>query len=41
MTGDQEVTALIADAEFFGNPHNPGDQIGLNWDQKNQHQLNA
>jgi len=41
MAGDQEVTALIPDAEFFGNPHNPGDQIGLNWDQKNQHQLTA
>jgi putative spermidine/putrescine transport system ATP-binding protein len=39
--GDQEVTALMPDAEFFANPHNPGDQIGLIWDPSNQHQLTA
>lgn len=41
IAGDQEVTALMPDAAFFANPHNPGDQIGLNWDHKDQHQLTA
>lgn len=39
IAGDQEVTALMPDALFFAAPHNPGDQIGLIWDQANQHQL--
>ena len=41
IAGDQEVTALIPDAEFYANPHNPGDQIGLIWDEEDQHQLTA
>jgi putative spermidine/putrescine transport system ATP-binding protein len=41
IAGDQEVTALMPDASFFAKPHNPGDQIGLIWDQKLQHQLTA
>ena len=41
IAGDQEVTALIPDAEFYANPHNPGDQIGLIWDEVDQHQLTA
>jgi putative spermidine/putrescine transport system ATP-binding protein len=41
MAGDQEVTALITDAAFFSNPHNPGDRIGLRWDANNLHQLTA
>jgi putative spermidine/putrescine transport system ATP-binding protein len=41
IMGDQEVTALMPDAQFFAKPHNPGDQIGLIWDQTNQHQLTA
>jgi putative spermidine/putrescine transport system ATP-binding protein len=41
IVGDQEVTALMPDASFFAKPHNPGDQIGLIWDQKLQHQLTA
>jgi putative spermidine/putrescine transport system ATP-binding protein len=40
-SGDQEITALMPDAAFFANPHNPGDQIGLIWDPSNQHQLTA
>ena len=41
IAGDQESTAVIPDAAFFAAPHNPGDQIGLIWDQANQHQLIA
>jgi putative spermidine/putrescine transport system ATP-binding protein len=41
IAGDQEVTALMPDAAFFAKPHNPGDQIGLLWDQTSQHQLTA
>ena len=41
IAGNQAVTALMPDAAFFANPHNPGDQIGLIWDQKLQHQLTS
>lgn len=41
IAGDQEVMALIPDATFFANPQHPGDQIGLNWDAENLHQLTA
>ena len=39
--GDTEVTAVLPDAIFFANPHNPGDAIGLTWDEKHQHMLRA
>lgn len=41
VAGEQEVTALMPDAAFFANPHNPGDRIGLTWDSESQHQLTA
>ncbi len=41
IKGDQEVTALVPEAKFFAEPHNPGDQIFLFWDQNNQHHLTA
>lgn len=41
IAGDQEVSALIPEAEFFTNPLNPGDQVGLIWDQNNLHKLTA
>ncbi len=41
IAGDQEVTALIADADFFAHPHNPGDRIGLTWDANSLHPLTA
>ena len=41
IAGDQEVTALMHDADFFAKPHHPGDQIGLIWDHTNQHKLTA
>ena len=37
--GDQDVTAVIPDAAFFAQPHNPGDHVGLTWDQQDLHQL--
>ena len=41
IAGDQEVTAIISDAEFFSDPYSPGDSVSLNWDKKNIHQLSA
>lgn len=41
IAGDQEVTAVMSDAAFFAKPLNPGDHIGLFWDQTSQHQLTA
>lgn len=41
IAGDQDMLALIPDSEFFANPHNPGDQIGLHWDANDQHKLTA
>ena len=41
IAGDQEVTAIVPDAAFFAAPLNPGDHIGLIWDQKNEHKLSA
>lgn len=41
IAGDQEITALVPEAEYFTTPHYPGDQIGLNWDAKKLHQLTA
>ena len=37
--GDQDVTAVIPDAAFFAQPHNPGDHVGLTWDTQDLHQL--
>lgn len=41
IAGDQEVSAVVPDTEFFEQPHAPGDQVGLQWDQKDLHQLTA
>ncbi len=41
IAGDQEVSATIPEAEFFNNPINPGDQVGLIWDDANLHKLTA
>lgn len=41
ITGDQEVTAIIADTAFFEHPKNPGDRVGLIWEQENLHKLIA
>ncbi|WP_058248492.1 ABC transporter ATP-binding protein [Tropicibacter naphthalenivorans] len=37
--GDQEITAVIKDAEFFENPKAPGDTVGLTWAQDSLHRL--
>ena len=41
IAGDQEISALIPEDTFFNNPMNPGDQIGLIWDDANLHKLTA
>jgi putative spermidine/putrescine transport system ATP-binding protein len=41
IAGDQEVSASIPEADFFNNPLNPGDQVGLIWDDANLHELTA
>ena len=37
--GDQDVTAIMADRLFYDHPKNPGDRVGLIWDQEDLHQL--
>ncbi|WGH79503.1 ABC transporter ATP-binding protein [Jannaschia ovalis] len=39
--GDQEVTALLTDQDFFGAPKEPGQAIGLGWDDRAAHLLRA
>jgi len=41
IAGDQEISALIPEDTFFNNPMNPGDQVGLIWDDANLHKLTA
>ncbi|MEM9796678.1 MAG: ABC transporter ATP-binding protein [Pseudomonadota bacterium] len=41
IPGDQEVTALMTDAEFFGAPKEPGEAIGLGWREGAAHPLHA
>ncbi|MGA9254925.1 MAG: ABC transporter ATP-binding protein [Roseobacter sp.] len=41
IAGDQEISALIPEDAFFNNPFNPGDQVGLIWDDANLHKLTA
>ena len=41
IAGDQEVSASIPEADFYNNPLNPGDQVGLIWDEANLHELTA
>lgn len=37
--GEQEVTALLSDKEFFGNPRELGEAIGLDWEAEAAHAL--
>lgn len=37
--GNQTVTALLGDHQFFEHPRNPGERIGLTWDQNDLHKL--
>ena len=33
------MTALVPESEFFRNPRNPGDPVGLTWDDVDLHAL--
>ena len=39
IAGDQEILALIPEAEFFAAPRNPGDTVRLSWDEGRAHRL--
>ncbi|GAA0310210.1 ABC transporter ATP-binding protein [Rhodovulum strictum] len=39
--GDQEITALLPEEQYFVQPIQPGDGVGLSWDDANLHALNA
>lgn len=39
VPGEQEVTALLSDKDFFGNPKDVGEAIGLDWDAGAAHAL--
>ncbi|MEL6641424.1 MAG: ABC transporter ATP-binding protein, partial [Pseudomonadota bacterium] len=41
VTGDQEVTALLSDKDFFGQPKDLGEAIGLDWEGQAAHALTA
>lgn len=41
VAGDQDISALVPEAAFFNDPLNPGDQVGLTWDDANLHKLTA
>lgn len=41
ISGDQDVLALIPEAEFFADPKNLGDTIALAWDETRAHRLLA
>ncbi len=39
VPGDQEVTALLSDKDFFGTPRDVGEAIGLDWEAEAAHAL--
>ena len=41
IAGDQEVTALLSDEDFFGSPKDLGEEVGLNWDNQAARALSA
>ncbi|WP_425098306.1 ABC transporter ATP-binding protein [Tropicibacter sp. S64] len=41
IAGDQEVIVLMPDARFFDNPTNPGETVGLIWEDTQLHRLTA
>lgn len=41
VAGDQEVTALLSDKDFFGAPKDLGEAVGLDWDSQAAHALSA
>ena len=41
ITGEQEVTALLTDHDFFGAPKDLGEAVGLDWNDQAAHALAA
>ncbi len=41
IAGDQEVTALLSDKDFFGSPKDLGEAVGLDWETQAAHALSA
>lgn len=41
IAGDQEVTALLSDKDFFGDPKDLGEAVGLDWDNQAARALTA
>ena len=41
IAGDQEVTALLSDKDFFGAPKDLGEAVGLDWESQAAHALTA
>ena len=41
IAGEQEVTAILSDKDFFGNPKDLGEAVGLDWDNQAAHALSA
>ncbi len=41
IAGEQEVTALMTDRDFFGAPKEPGEAVGLDWEGSAAHALPA
>ena len=41
VAGDQEVTALLSDKDFFGSPKDLGEAVGLDWETQAAHALSA
>ncbi|MGC9419117.1 MAG: ABC transporter ATP-binding protein [Rhodovulum sp.] len=39
--GDQEITAVVPEDQYFAKPIQPGDGVGLSWDEENLHALTA
>lgn len=39
VAGEQEVTALLSDKDFFGNPKDLGEAIGFDWEAEAAHAL--
>jgi putative spermidine/putrescine transport system ATP-binding protein len=41
LSGDQSVTVALTDKDFFGDPKNTGEAIGLDWKMQDAHPLRA
>lgn len=41
VAGGQEITALLPDAQFFDNPSEPGQTIGIDWEDRVAHPVLA